>query len=53
MIPDEIRDTWEDFYGDDAFEIFDHHSIDNAAIEQTLGAEVASEYSHWIYCNMK
>lgn len=53
MTADEIRETWEDFYGSDALEIFDHHRVDNATIGEVLGQEAATEYSHWIYCNMK
>lgn len=53
MTHDEIRDTWEDFHGSDAFEIFDHDQVDNATIAEVLGQETASEYSHWIYCNIK
>jgi hypothetical protein len=53
MTSDEIRDTWEDFYGNDAFDIFDHNRTDNATIGEVLGQDVASEYSSWIYNNLK
>ncbi len=53
MTPDEIRETWEDFHGSDAFEIFDHQMIDNATIGEVLGQEVATDYSHWIYITQK
>jgi len=53
MTNEEIRETWEDFYGNEAFEIFDHEQIDNATVEQALGPEVATEYASWVYCNLK
>lgn len=53
MTSDEIRGTWEDFYGSEAFEIFDLAMIDNAIIAEVLGEEVEREYASWIYLNIK
>jgi hypothetical protein len=49
---EKIRELWDE-YGYEVFEIFDVDRIDNATIGEVLGQDVASEYSRWIYNNLK
>jgi hypothetical protein len=53
MTYDEIRETWGDLSAPEAFEAFEAAGVDNATVADAIGQEVAQEYAHWIYLNLK